>query len=72
MIEDKPETPRRLLRPLHLFLLVPYIALLGVPFYNRIEPSLLGVPFFYWFQASWILLGALCILPVYLFEERRK
>ena len=72
MIEDKPEAPRRRFHPVYLFLLLPYIALLGVPFYNRIEPTLLGVPFFYWFQMSWILLGALCILPVYLSEERRK
>jgi hypothetical protein len=35
------------------------------------EPSFLGVPFFYWWQTAWIPLSALCILAVYLFEERR-
>ena len=25
-----------------------------VPFYNRIEPTLFGFPFFYWFQLAWI------------------
>ena len=43
-----------------------------MPFYNRIEPSLLGIPFFYWCQMLWIFLAALCILPVYLYEERRR
>jgi len=70
MTEDKP--PRRKFHPVYLFLVVPYIALLWVPFYNRIEPTLLGIPFFYWWQMSWILLGALCILPVYLFQESRR
>lgn len=58
--------------PVYLFLTLPYVALLWVPFYNRIEPTVLGIPFFYWFQMSWIILGALCILPVYLHEGRRK
>ena len=30
-----------------------------MPFYNRIEPSLFGIPFFYWCQMLWIVLGAL-------------
>jgi hypothetical protein len=67
MHQDKP--PRWKFHPVYLFLVVPYIALLWVPFYNRIEPTLLGIPFFYWFQMSWIPLAALCILPVYLFQK---
>ncbi len=31
-------------------LILPYIALLWVPFYNRTEPALFGFPFFYWYQ----------------------
>ena len=58
--------------PVYLFLLVPYGAFIWVPFYNRIEPQLLGIPFFYWYQMSWTVLGALCIVPVYLHEERRR
>ena len=40
-----------------LFLIVALVAL-AVPFYNRAEPSLGGVPFFYWFQVAWILVSA--------------
>ena len=67
MYEDKP--PRRKFHPVYLFLLLPYIALLWVPFYNRIEPTVLGIPFFYWWQMLWIPLGSLCILPVFLRGE---
>jgi hypothetical protein len=49
---------------------VPYIAVLWVPFYNSAEPSLYGVPFFYWYQMLWILLGVVTLVPVYLVEER--
>jgi hypothetical protein len=40
-----------------LFLIVIAVAL-WVPLYNRVEPSLFGIPFFYWFQTTWILAGA--------------
>jgi len=58
--------------PVHLLLLVPYVFLLWVPSYNRIEPAWMGVPFFYWYQLLWIPLGALLLIPVYLHEEKRK
>ncbi len=69
MIEDKP--PRRGFRPVYLFLVIPYAAWAWVPFYNRIEPQLLGIPFFYWWQIFGIVLTSACIIPVYLHEERR-
>ena len=40
-----------------LYLVVAAVAL-WVPLYNRIEPSLFGIPFFYWFQTVWILAAA--------------
>ena len=35
-MDDKPT--RRGFHPVYLLLLVPYVALLWVPFYNRIDP----------------------------------
>ena len=61
---------RRRFRLLHLLLLLPFAAILWVPSYNRLDPELAGIPFFYWYQLLWILLGALILLPVYLAEER--
>ena len=37
-----------------MLLLVPFIGLLWVPFYNFLEPSLFGFPFFYWYQFAWV------------------
>lgn len=40
-------------------LVIPYIGLLWVPFYNIREPSLFGFPFFYWYQLMWVPLTSL-------------
>ncbi|BAF87021.1 MULTISPECIES: DUF3311 domain-containing protein [Azorhizobium] len=40
-------------------LLLPFIGLLWVPFYNFKEPQLLGFPFFYWYQLLWVPLTSL-------------
>lgn len=47
-----------------LLLLIPFVALLWVPFYNRIDPVLFGIPFFYWYQFVWVFLTSLIILIV--------
>jgi hypothetical protein len=52
-----------------LLLLVPFIAVLWVSSYNRIEPSWGGVPFFYWYQLLWIVVGAAIIGVVYRLEH---
>ena len=70
-MDDKP-AKKRGFRLIHLLLLLPYAAVLWIPSYNRIEPELAGIPFFYWYQLLWIPLGALILLPVYLSEERHS
>ncbi|MGI4857854.1 MAG: DUF3311 domain-containing protein [Janthinobacterium lividum] len=50
---------------LKLILLLPYIGLLWVPFYNGREPAFLGFPFFYWYQFLWVPLTSLLIYIVY-------
>ncbi|HTQ13244.1 MAG TPA: DUF3311 domain-containing protein [Rhizomicrobium sp.] len=52
-------------RAIQLLLVVPYLALAWVPFYDRARPDLFGIPFFYWYQLLWIPLGAVLLLPVY-------
>ena len=47
-----------------LFLLVA-VGALWVPLYNRVEPTLGGVPFFYWFQMTWILASAAATAVAY-------
>ena len=40
-------------------LLLPYVGLLWVPFYNFRDPALFGIPFFYWYQLAWVPVSAL-------------
>ncbi len=47
-------------------LLIPFVAMLWVPSYNSIEPSIAGIPFFYWYQFVWIAITGLIIWVVYL------
>ena len=47
-----------------LLLQIPFVALLWVPFYNRLDPTIFGVPFFYWYQFVWVILTSLIIVFV--------
>ena len=48
-----------------LLLLVPFVALLYPPFYTTVSPTLIGVPFFIWYQFLWVILGSLVTIVVY-------
>jgi hypothetical protein len=49
----------------YLLLIIPFVALLWVPFYNSVEPTLWGIPFFYWYQFLWVILTSLLIIAVH-------
>ena len=66
------DRPARKFHPVYLWIAVPFVALLWVPIFNRVEPTLFGIPFFYWYQALGTLLGAACIVPVYLHVRRQR
>ena len=52
-----------------LLLLLPFIAVLWVSSYNSVEPMIAGIPFFYWYQLLWVLIGAAIAAIVYLVER---
>ena len=56
--------------PILLLLLIPMLVL-WVPFYNSIEPTLFGFPFFYWFQLAWIFVSMIITAVVYYGTEPR-
>lgn len=59
-------SPVRKLGMLQVILLaIPCIAVLVVPFYNTLEPSLFGIPFFYWWQLVWVPVSGVFIAIVY-------
>ena len=56
----------------HYALLLPPLLLLWVPFYNRMDPSLFGLPFFYWYQMAWVLGTALLTFIVFLIDQKQS
>jgi hypothetical protein len=50
----------------YLLFVVQFLVALWPPFYNKAEPTLFGIPFFYWFQLAWVLVSAVFTAVVYL------
>jgi hypothetical protein len=59
-----PVSTRKRLFWVCMILLVCLVAL-WVPLYNRVDPKLAGIPFFYWFQFGWIGISALVTTLAY-------
>jgi hypothetical protein len=49
----------------YLLFVVQFAVALWPPLYNQAEPTLLGMPFFYWFQLFWVLVSAVFTVVVY-------
>ena len=49
----------------YLLLLVQIFAVIWPPFYNTVEPSWAGIPFFYWYQMGMVIVGAVLTAIVY-------
>jgi Protein of unknown function (DUF3311) len=64
-------TTRRRFRWHYLLLAVPLI-LLWVPFYNRAQPALGGIPFFYWYQMAWVVITAVLTWIVWRIDRRGR
>jgi len=64
--DPKPEEPAGSFKLFpNILLLIPFLALLWVPFYNSVEPTLYGFPFFYWYQFLWVPITSVIIYIVY-------
>jgi hypothetical protein len=55
----------------YLLLIFQVVLTLWVPLYNKVEPTLGGVPFFYWFQLALVVLGAVLTAVVYFALEKK-
>lgn len=49
----------------YLLLAIPWLATFWVASYNRIEPTLFGVPFFYWYQLLWVIVSSALVALVF-------
>ena len=54
----------------YIYLAVPVLLALAEPLYNRMEPSLLGFPFFYWALFAQIPFSVICIYAAYREESK--
>jgi hypothetical protein len=62
--------PRR--RGFQVLLLLPIVLPLLTPVYNRLEPRVWGIPFFYWYQVGCAFVAMLTIALVHQATKRRK
>lgn len=53
----------------YLLLVVPMIGTLIPPIYNTKDPTLIGIPFFYWYLMFWVPLTVVCMVLVYSFTR---
>lgn len=64
--EPVPVIASKTMKPWHFgLLLLPYLGLLWPAAYARYTPTLLGFPFFYWYQFLWVILSAAITAFVY-------
>ena len=53
----------------YLLFAIQWVFVLWPPLYNRAEPSWIGIPFFYWYQLLWVIIGAILTAIVYFATE---
>jgi hypothetical protein len=63
--ENRIEPKRRMSPLLWIALAAPYLALCFPQLYARATPTLLGFPFFYWYQFAWVVLTSVLLGLVY-------
>ena len=49
----------------YLLFVLEFVVALWPPFYNKVEPTLIGIPFFYWCQLLWVFVSAAFTAVVY-------
>ncbi|MER5739079.1 MULTISPECIES: DUF3311 domain-containing protein [unclassified Streptomyces] len=53
-----------------LCLIAPFVAMLWVGSYAKVDPLLAGIPFFYWYQMLWVLVSTLLTVVAYKLWQR--
>ncbi|MET4642762.1 membrane protein implicated in regulation of membrane protease activity [Streptomyces atratus] len=68
--DTKPPTvtPMRLI--IALCLIAPFVAMLWVGSYAKVDPTFIGIPFFYWYQMLWVLISTALTMVAYKLWQR--
>ncbi|WP_077796533.1 DUF3311 domain-containing protein [Streptomyces sp. JHA26] len=53
-----------------LCLVAPFVAMLWVGSYAKTDPTLIGIPFFYWYQMAWVLISTVLTVIAYKLWQR--
>jgi Protein of unknown function (DUF3311) len=54
-------------------LVIPFVAMLWVGSYARVDPTFIGIPFFYWYQLMWVFItSALTVLAYKLWQYDQR
>lgn len=61
-------TPARVV--IALCLVAPFVAMLWVSSYAKVEPTFIGIPFFYWYQMLWVLVSTALTMIAYKLWQR--
>jgi hypothetical protein len=77
MSDERPPAARRPLSTgakitVAVLLAIPLIALALVPTYSGETPTLLGFPFFYWYQLLWVILTPILTWTAYVVIRRSR
>ncbi|MFD7712342.1 DUF3311 domain-containing protein [Streptomyces sp. NPDC059785] len=69
-LADKPPvvTPVRVV--IALCLIAPFVAMLWVGSYAKVDPTFIGIPFFYWYQMAWVLISTALTMTAYQLWQR--
>ncbi|MFG2325573.1 DUF3311 domain-containing protein [Streptomyces sp. NPDC048568] len=53
-----------------LCLVAPFVAMLWVGSYAKTDPTIIGIPFFYWYQMAWVLISTVLTVIAYQLWQR--
>lgn len=69
--QGPPRRPPEAGRLVVALLVLPVAAVLAIPLYDRIDPRIGGVPFFYWYQFACLLFTFVCLASAFGVRDRR-
>jgi membrane protein implicated in regulation of membrane protease activity len=71
---DAPEVRAPVVTPVRvviaLCLIAPFVAMLWVGSYAKVDPAFAGIPFFYWYQMLWVFLSTALTMIAYKLWQR--
>ncbi|MFH8755402.1 DUF3311 domain-containing protein [Streptomyces atroolivaceus] len=68
--DAKPPTVTPMRVVIAVCLIAPFVAMLWVSSYARVEPTFIGIPFFYWYQMLWVLISTALTMIAYKLWQR--